>query len=107
MKVEDIAVVHAAIEFAPTKLRQQAMLALRDDIVANGFVVTGLNARGLVEKLSQSGMLTEVLKEACAMYGFDLRIATDVQHTLDATLAMRSQLLQHLIDSGETKPDHA
>jgi hypothetical protein len=73
-----------ALECAPASLRGEAWQALYNEVLGNGFVVTGLDAHGLVEHLSRAGELTKVMHEACSMYGFELVIDEDVTTRLRA-----------------------
>lgn len=49
-------------------------------IEPQGFLITGLDAAGLVKLLSEKNVLTDVMREACALYGMEL-VMTD-KHTL-------------------------
>lgn len=61
-----------------------------------GFIVTGLDAPGIVDHLSRCGELRAVLDAACALYGLQLRMAEDVAHTLDAVPTVEAQLGQRI-----------
>lgn len=69
-----------------TNLRTCLRCARQQGDVLPGFLVEGLDARGLVQHLSVRGELHDVLQEAASMYGFDLVLDDEVQHRLRAAV---------------------
>jgi hypothetical protein len=61
-----------------------------------GFIVTGLSNKAIVRKFSEMGVLEDIMREACALYGLELTLSDTARSTIMWHLSSAGILGYHL-----------
>lgn len=77
--------VEEADSLGLVRVTPEQLLDWAEAIDPQGFLITGLEAHGLVKLLSEKGVLSQVLEAACALYGMHLKVTDQYTLTLERT----------------------
>jgi hypothetical protein len=61
-----------------------------------GFIVTGLSNKAIVRKFSEMGVLEDIMREACALYGLELVLSEGAKYTLELQQTTEHNLGFHI-----------